>query len=71
MSQKHYERIADLYDAFVTTDVDIPFFLEEARKAGGPILELMAGTGRLTIPLAQSTKWISAQWIWANNTLRL
>jgi SAM-dependent methyltransferase len=54
MSQKHYERIADLYDAFVTTDVDIPFFLEEARKAGGPILELMAGTGRLTIPLAQA-----------------
>src|SRR5512145_1345789 len=54
MSKEHYERIADLYDAFVTTEADIPFFLEEARKAAGPILELMAGTGRLTIPLAQA-----------------
>ena len=33
---------------------DGPFLLEVARKTGGPVLELGCGTGRLTIPLAQS-----------------
>jgi SAM-dependent methyltransferase len=33
---------------------DIPFYLEEARRACGPVLELACGTGRLTIPIAQS-----------------
>jgi len=42
------------YDA-LNRDVvaDIPFYLEEARGAGGPALELACGTGRLTIPIAQ------------------
>jgi 2-polyprenyl-3-methyl-5-hydroxy-6-metoxy-1,4-benzoquinol methylase len=30
------------------------FYLEEARKCGGRVLELACGTGRLTIPIAQS-----------------
>ncbi|MBL8165043.1 MAG: class I SAM-dependent methyltransferase, partial [Anaerolineae bacterium] len=54
MSEAHYARIAGLYDAFVKTDYDVPFFLDEARKRGGDILELMAGTGRLTLPLLQA-----------------
>ena len=54
MSQGHYARIADRYDALVTTDADIPFFLEVAGQATGPILELMAGTGRVTLPLVES-----------------
>jgi SAM-dependent methyltransferase len=33
---------------------DIPFYLEEAKRARGPVLELACGTGRLTIPLAQA-----------------
>jgi SAM-dependent methyltransferase len=33
---------------------DIPFYLEEAQRAHGPVLELACGTGRLTIPLAQA-----------------
>lgn len=33
---------------------DIPFYVEEARRAAGPVLELACGTGRLTIPVAQS-----------------
>lgn len=32
---------------------DIPFYLEQAKSHGGPILELACGTGRITIPLAQ------------------
>jgi SAM-dependent methyltransferase len=54
MSEVHYTRIADLYDTFVSTEYDVPFFTEEARKAGGDVLELMAGTGRLTIPLLEA-----------------
>lgn len=51
MSLEHYARIAELYDSFVKTDYDIPFFMDRARSRGGDILELMAGTGRLTLPL--------------------
>jgi SAM-dependent methyltransferase len=54
MSQGHYARIADRYDALVTTDADIPFFLECAQQTTGPVLELMAGTGRVTLPLVAS-----------------
>jgi SAM-dependent methyltransferase len=43
------------YDALNSFLVaDIPFYLEEARRSGGPVLELACGTGRLTIPIAQS-----------------
>lgn len=33
---------------------DTPFYLDEAKQAHGPVLELACGTGRLTIPIAQS-----------------
>jgi SAM-dependent methyltransferase len=33
---------------------DIPFYIEEAKRAMGPVLELACGTGRLAIPIAQS-----------------
>ncbi|MGZ3679131.1 MAG: class I SAM-dependent methyltransferase [Ktedonobacterales bacterium] len=54
MSQGHYARIADRYDALVTTDADLPFFAGLAQHTKGPILELMAGTGRVTLPLLAS-----------------
>jgi SAM-dependent methyltransferase len=33
---------------------DIPFYLELAKRYGGPVLELACGTGRLAIPLARA-----------------
>lgn len=54
MSETHYARIAELYDAFVKTDYDVPFFIHAAQAAGTEVLELMAGTGRLTIPLIEA-----------------
>jgi ubiquinone/menaquinone biosynthesis C-methylase UbiE len=31
---------------------DIPYYVEQARKYGGPVLELACGTGRIAIPIA-------------------
>jgi SAM-dependent methyltransferase len=49
-----YDAIAELYDPWsrsVTEDLD--FYVAEARRAGGPVLELGIGTGRIAIPIAQ------------------
>ena len=54
MPAMDYDRVAHLYDAYVQTELDIPFFLEEAKKAGGPVLELMCGTGRVSLPLLEA-----------------
>ena len=32
---------------------DIPFYLKQIDKYGGPVLELACGTGRITIPVAK------------------
>ncbi len=43
------------YDAMNQDIVaDIPFYVDEAKRANGPVLELACGTGRLSIPIAQS-----------------
>ena len=45
--------IARLYDAWSTGVVeDISFYVEEAVAAGGPVVELGVGTGRIAIPTA-------------------
>jgi SAM-dependent methyltransferase len=49
-----WAHIADLYDTYVGADLDIPFFVNEARKASGQVLELMSGTGRVSIPLLEA-----------------
>ncbi len=54
MPAMDYERVARLYDSYVQTDMDVPFFLREAKKAVGPVLELTAGTGRVSIPLLRA-----------------
>ena len=34
---------------------DIPFYVEEALRSGGPVLELGCGTGRVSIPIVQAS----------------
>jgi SAM-dependent methyltransferase len=49
-----YREFADLYDSCVRFVDDIPFFVEECERKGGPVLELTAGTGRVSIPLMEA-----------------
>jgi len=49
-----YDGVADLYDVYVPAIFDIPFFVSEAKKSRGEVLELMSGTGRVSIPLLQA-----------------
>lgn len=54
MSDIAWDQIADLYDLFNRADFDIPFFLGEAGSTSGEVLELMAGTGRVSLALARA-----------------
>ncbi|WP_176559526.1 class I SAM-dependent methyltransferase [Rubellimicrobium roseum] len=45
--------MSDLYDAIVQPGPCEDFYREEARRCGGPVLELACGTGRLTVPIAR------------------
>ena len=53
---KEYDQAdAALYDHHSTgLEGDVLFYVEEAKKAGAPVLELGCGTGRILIPIAQS-----------------
>jgi SAM-dependent methyltransferase len=48
-----YDRVADVYDLYVTSDLDVSFYVEEATKARGTVLEVMCGTGRVSVPLLE------------------
>lgn len=48
-----YDAIAQLYDAWSrTVTEDIHFYVEEAKRSGGPVVELGVGTGRVALPIA-------------------
>jgi SAM-dependent methyltransferase len=47
-----YSSVADLYDLYVQATFDLAFFEAEVHRAGGPVLELMAGTGRVSRAIA-------------------
>src|SRR5258708_630586 len=48
-----YDSIARLYDPWSRSVVeDVPFYLEEARRSRGPVVELAVGTGRIAVPIA-------------------
>ncbi len=49
----HYDSIAELYDPWSqSVTEDVGFYVEEARRAGGPVVELAVGTGRIAVPTA-------------------
>ena len=50
------EEFAENYDEWLPhTTADVPFYVELAREADGPLVELAIGNGRVAIPVAQAT----------------
>jgi SAM-dependent methyltransferase len=49
-----YDRVADVYDLYVTSDLDVGFYVAEAGKVREKVLELMCGTGRVSVPLLEA-----------------
>jgi SAM-dependent methyltransferase len=48
-----YDAIARVYDPWSVSVVeDVPFYVAEAERSGGPVLELGVGTGRIAVPVA-------------------
>ncbi len=54
MEINNYDYVADLYDIYVPVTFDIDFFVKETKKSRGEVLELMSGTGRVSIPLLEA-----------------
>ncbi|ATW25071.1 class I SAM-dependent methyltransferase [Candidatus Formimonas warabiya] len=53
MKSIDFNFVADLYDTYVTVDFDVEFFKKLAKRTPEKCLELMCGTGRVSIPLLQ------------------
>jgi SAM-dependent methyltransferase len=50
------EAFSDRYDTWAAgMTADVPFYVDLAREADGPIVELAVGTGRVAIPVALAT----------------
>ena len=48
-----YDKIAHLYDPWsASVTEDVAFYVTEAVRAGGPVVELGVGTGRIAVPTA-------------------
>jgi SAM-dependent methyltransferase len=51
-----YDPFARDYDAWAAgMTEDVPFYVELAKEADGPVVELAVGTGRVAIPVARET----------------
>jgi SAM-dependent methyltransferase len=54
VSEDPYRDFADVYDVYIGAGPDdLPVYQAQADQLGGPILEVGAGAGRLTLPLAR------------------
>src|SRR4051812_50153035 len=48
-----YDSIARLYDPWSrSVTEDVSFYVDEAVRAGSPVVELGVGTGRIAVPIA-------------------
>ncbi len=55
----NYSTLAAFYDAvYAFRTQDIAFYVAMAREGNGPILEVGCGTGRITLPLAETSREI-------------
>ena len=55
------DALARLYDLDLVEDPgDLDLYLALAARAGGPVLELAAGTGRIAVPLAEAGHAVTA-----------
>lgn len=53
MSEALYDAIAEIYDPWSASVVeDVEYYVEEALRSGGPVVELAVGTGRIAVPIA-------------------
>jgi len=51
-----YDAFAPIYDEWAAhMTEDVPFYIELAREADGPLVELAVGSGRVAIPVALET----------------
>src|SRR3954454_9530586 len=50
-----YDAWADRYEGGSPRTADVPFYIQLARDADGPLVELAVGTGRVAIPVAKAT----------------
>ena len=51
MKSIDFDPVARYYDLCVHPDFDLPFWVEEARRHPGRRLELMCGTGRISLAI--------------------
>ena len=50
-----YDSISGIYDPWSASVVeDIAFYVEEAKRCDGPVVELAVGSGRVAIPIAEA-----------------
>ena len=50
-----YGNLSTIYDAYFTgVEGDVDFYVSEAQRSRGQVLELGCGTGRITVPLAEA-----------------
>ncbi len=48
-----YDQMAEFYDLIYSDSLDLEFYLQEAKNARGPVLEVACGTGRILLRLAK------------------
>jgi len=51
MKSIDFDPVAHVYDLHLTATFDLAFWVEEARRHPGPRLEVMCGTGRISLPI--------------------